>query len=218
MPSNSRLIESLYERLRSEELNASNAFEFVQDLCRVVNDDPTGEVSHDLVLRSLDQRANLLGCGEVLDGLIRRLGLFPYLNPDKLSLPDLLAYEAHRPFDFSDDIVFHRAQAHVYHRLMAGENVALSAPTSFGKSLIIDAIIASGRYSDVAIVVPTLALIDETRRRLAKRFRNTYKIITHTGMRMQPCTGCMRPAGRLWGQWVRFALRRWLMVRLTGVR
>ncbi len=60
---------------------------------------------------------------------------------------------------------------------MDGESVVLSAPTSFGKSLVIDALIASGQYRNVAIVVPTIALIDETRRRLS-RFSPTYKVIT----------------------------------------
>ncbi|MBS0206522.1 MAG: DEAD/DEAH box helicase [Planctomycetes bacterium] len=77
-------------------------------------------------------------------------------------------------------IVFHRAQAHVYRLLMEGKNVALSAPTSFGKSLIIDAMIASERFNQIVIVVPTLALIDETRRRLTGKFRVKYKVITHS--------------------------------------
>jgi len=117
--------------------------------------------------------------GIILDGLLRQIGLFPYLDPAHLSLADFLAYEAHRPERLGDDIVFHRAQAHVYQLLMAGENIALSAPTSFGKSLVIDAVIASGKYKNIVIVVPTLALIDETRRRLTERFRGEFKIITH---------------------------------------
>jgi hypothetical protein len=95
---------------------------------------------------------------------------------------DILAFEAHRPDGMDEeDIVFHHSQAAVYHRLIDGENVILSAPTSFGKSLIIDALLASGIYSNVVIVVPTLALIDETRRRLALRFGDTFKVNTHPG-------------------------------------
>jgi hypothetical protein len=56
--------------------------------------------------------------------------------------------------------------------------VILSAPTSFGKSRIIDALIGSGRFTNVAIIVPTLALIDETRRRLSQ-FAGRFKVITH---------------------------------------
>jgi rhodanese-related sulfurtransferase len=75
--------------------------------------------------------------------------------------------------------VFHRVQAAVYYHLLDGDNVILSAPTSFGKSLIIDALLASGKYRNVVIVVPTLALIDETRRRLSQRFGSQFKIVTH---------------------------------------
>ena len=94
------------------------------------------------------------------------------------------AYEAHRPENMDEKLVFHRAQAHVYNLLMSGENVALSAPTSFGKSLIIDAAIASGKYRNIVIVVPTLALIDETRRRLTQKFGDDFKVITRSSQQM----------------------------------
>ena len=61
---------------------------------------------------------------------------------------------------------------------MAGRSVILSAPTSFGKSLVIDAVIASQKYKNVLVVVPTIALIDETRRRLLQ-LPTPYKVITH---------------------------------------
>ena len=77
-----------------------------------------------------------------------------------------------------EQLVFHRIQADVYRLLLDGRSVILSAPTSFGKSLIIDAIIATEEFQNILIIVPTIALIDETRRRLS-RFRHTYKIITH---------------------------------------
>lgn len=179
MPANVELVKSLYERVRRPDLDSEAGFTFIQDLCRVVNAAPTSQDAHELILRSLDRRTDLEQYAKVLDGLVRRIGLFPYLNFDELSLADRLAYEAHRPIALGDDIVFHRAQAHVYHRILEGENVALSAPTSFGKSLVIDAVIASGKFNNIAIVVPTLALIDETRRRLAERFRQAFKIITH---------------------------------------
>ncbi|CAN7547099.1 hypothetical protein LJR013_003911 [Pseudarthrobacter oxydans] len=111
--------------------------------------------------------------------LARDHGLFPYINPDLLSLTDLIALEMHRP-DGLEGIVFHRMQAKVYRDLMDGRNVILSAPTSFGKSLIVDALIASGRYRNVVLIVPTIALIDETRRRLSQKFPD-FKTITHPG-------------------------------------
>ena len=42
--------------------------------------------------------------------------------------------------------------------------------------------IATERFRNILIIVPTIALIDETRRRLS-RFRGRYKIITHATQR-----------------------------------
>jgi hypothetical protein len=133
---------------------------------------------HDVVLHALEHRDAFGPARQILEAAVRELGLFPYLNADALSAADQVAYEFHRPRGLPR-VVFHRAQARVYRDLMRGENVVLSAPTSFGKSLLIDAVVASGQYRQLVIVVPTLALIDETRRRLAA-FSHTYKIITHS--------------------------------------
>lgn len=131
------------------------------------------------ILYALENGRHFGRMRSVLMGLVRATGLYPYLDEELLLQRDLLAYEAHRPLGIAD-VVFHKEQAEVYSRLVAGESVILSAPTSFGKSLIIDALIASNRYRNVVIVVPTIALIDETRRRIASRFSRDYKLITHS--------------------------------------
>lgn len=168
--------------LRSVLSNANrireHSFTVLQDLCRFVGDNEEVD-AQDMVLRALEQRESFVVGQEILDGLVRQLGLFQYLDPNSLPQSDQIAYEVHRPANMDDDIVFHRPQAEVYRTLLNGENVVLSAPTSFGKSLIIDGVIASGRFSNILIVVPTIALIDETRRRLATRFRGRFKVITH---------------------------------------
>lgn len=130
------------------------------------------------VLYALENKARFGSCGAIVEGLARARGLYPYIVNDDLSVQDELALEAHRPVGMGD-VVLHRKQAEVYQRLLDGESVVLSAPTSFGKSLLIDALIASGRYKNVTVVVPTIALIDETRRRLAERFGREFKLITH---------------------------------------
>ncbi|POH74671.1 DEAD/DEAH box helicase [Arthrobacter glacialis] len=136
----------------------------------------------DLVIRALDRHVEFHAELPLLMSLARDQGLFPYIDSidsDLLSLPDLIALEMHRP-EGLENVVFHRVQAEVYRKLMSGENVILSAPTSFGKTLIIDALIASGNYKNVVIIVPTIALIDEIRRRLSQKFHD-FKIITHPG-------------------------------------
>ena len=135
-------------------------------------------VGQEFVLRLLARIEDFQGMETLIQSLVRQVGLFPYLKEEILSLKDTIAYEIHRPSGFKENIVFHHVQAEVYYTLLRGENVVLSAPTSFGKSLIIDSICASQKHSNIFIIVPTIALIDETRKRLSK-FKDSYKIITH---------------------------------------
>ena len=74
--------------------------------------------------------------------------------------------------------------------------MAVSAPTSFGKSFIIDAFIAIKKPNIVVIIVPTIALADETRRRLQCKFSNLYKIITTSDSVIADKTICVFPQER----------------------
>lgn len=135
----------------------------------------------DLVIRALDRSDEFQREISLLMSLARGQGLFPYVEsiaPGILPLADQIALEMNRP-DNLDGVVFHKVQTEVYRKLMDGQNVILSAPTSFGKTVILDALIASGKYNNIVIIVPTIALIDELRRRLA-RFTE-FRLITHPG-------------------------------------
>jgi len=156
-------------------------FEIVKSLCTLRNSSTDEQGTQELILRALEQRSRLGAAVPVLDALVRDVGLFPYLHASELGIADLLAFEAHRAPGV-DQFVFHHPQAKVFHTLMSGKSVILSAPTSFGKSLIIDAVVASKRFRNIVIVVPTLALIDETRRRLSL-FRAEYVIVTQSFQR-----------------------------------
>lgn len=175
-------LATLRKTLRSPDSVRLQAFNILRSIaCLVAN--PEQELfAHEMVLRALEHREQFEPYQQVLDSLVRSVGLFPYLNPGELSFRDAVAYEFHRPENMGEDFVFHREQAEIYRRLLDGDSVILSAPTSFGKSKIIDAIIAAGQFRNLVVVVPTLALIDETRRRLAQ-FSDRYKILTHLSQR-----------------------------------
>jgi len=161
---------------------AQNPFSILKEIARLYNSRAPGsgraeDLCRDLAFRALEHREAFGSYQPILNDLVRELGLFPYLDESALSLMDSIAYEFHRPPRYDEQIVFHREQAEIYRRLISGENIILSAPTSFGKSKVIDAVIASGRYKNVVVVVPTIALIDETRRRLSRLSRE-FKIVT----------------------------------------
>lgn len=115
----------------------------------------------------------------LVNHLIRCTGLFPYLDPETSTWQDRFAYESFKVDIGRDEpVTLHSEQSLVLKYLLNGENIAVSAPTSFGKSMIIDAFIAIKRPTNILIIVPTIALTDETRRRLSRKFSNKYKIIT----------------------------------------
>ncbi len=150
-------------------------------ISRLVNARDTHDEGRELVIRCLDRRDRFLdGLSLVLDGLVRSVGLLPYVAESRAStLEDQLLLEAHRMPIVGEKRVFHTLQLQIYRELVAGRNVVLSATTSVGKSAIVDAVIATGKHHHLAIIVPTIALIDETRRRLATQFGDQYDIVTH---------------------------------------
>ena len=114
----------------------------------------------------------------VVNSLLEKAGLYQYITDyDYLDFHQKLLLELHKPFGM-ENYILHEVQGEVYRLLLDGENVILSAPTSFGKSLLVDAVIASQNYSNIVIIVPSIALIEETRVRIAEKFSQTYKIIS----------------------------------------
>ena len=185
-------LDNLRKLVSSPHQLNGNSFGVLRELYALTNSTNAEDNfnARNLTIRLLENRDKLdEQFQDMLNSLLRAHGLFPYLLPETLhSESDLLAYETHRPSGLDDwNLVFHRVQGAIYYRLLDGQNVILSAPTSFGKSLIIDALLASGKYSNVVIVVPTLALIDETRRRLSTRMGARFKVITHPSQRLGEC-------------------------------
>lgn len=175
-------IEIIKNNIDNRDWLKNNIFSVIQELSFLLLSEKDKE-SKNLFLQLLEFREDFnQEINGIIDTIIRELGLFPYIEfPNELSVKSKIAYEYHKPLKlWTDDIVFHRGQAEVYRALVNGKNVVLSAPTSFGKSLLIDSYISALEPDNVLIIVPTLALIDETRVRLSKNFGEKYKIITQS--------------------------------------
>lgn len=171
----------LIEKLKDSSVIEKESFSIAKSLANIYNNSDSQSISkaQEYILRAMDKYEYFGDSKVIIDSLARELGLFPYLKIESLNIRDMLAAEAHRISIGKEDIYFHGPQAEVYYKIIGGQSVVLSAPTSFGKSLIIDALIASERFSNIVIVVPTISLIDETRRRLSK-FSPEFKIVTHS--------------------------------------
>ncbi len=115
----------------------------------------------------------------IVNHLIRVSGLYPQIEEKTATLEDAFVKSL-----FSVDVgnkepvTLHRDQSELLKALLAGKSLVVTAPTSFGKSFIIDALIALQKPKNAVIIVPTIALADEVRRRLTSKFANYYKIIT----------------------------------------
>lgn len=124
-------------------------------------------------------RDELSSFREAYSALARASGLWNYIDKANADEADALLAETVSAPELGG-ITLHREQIAVLNDLLAGKNLILSAPTSFGKSLLVDALLASGRYQRVAIVLPTIALLDEFRRRLRRRFSG-FNVVMHPG-------------------------------------
>ena len=126
---------------------------------------------------------------EIWTDLIETAGFYPYLEKEKNKLKfNNLAGEIRKEYHFSDNLddkYFHEEQKILNDILDGKKNLIVSAPTSFGKSLLIEEIVANKKYKNIVIIQPTLALLDETRKKL-KKYKNDYKIIVSTSQ--EPAT------------------------------
>lgn len=120
---------------------------------------------------------------ELLNQLLREAGLYPYMQPSTSSWDQrflISAFASQTGLSPKNKLTLHREQSRVLRLLLQGKSVSVSAPTSFGKSLIVDAFIAENKPNSVMIIVPTIALMDEMRRRLNRGFGGLYRIVTTT--------------------------------------
>ena len=118
---------------------------------------------------------------ELWTNIFEIAGFYPYITKEQLALNNTVSElrlglheSSYLPSKF-----FHDEQLEILKILNNGKNVIVSAPTSFGKSLLIEEIVASNQFKSIIIIQPTLALLDETRKKLMK-YNDKYKLIVRT--------------------------------------
>ena len=140
-------------------------------------DDPNLVSAVPRLVDLIEHQDELADFREPLTALARSVGLWNYIDPNVADVREAYVAESVR-VDRLGSIVLHREQINALNALLAGRNLILSAPTSFGKSVLVDALLLTGRYNRVAVVLPTLALLDEFRRRLIQRFGDEFSIVS----------------------------------------
>lgn len=161
-------------------LDGNELFDLVRSVAYFYQHSATNEEEgRDLIIRIVDKKSNfdkrVPGIGRMIDAISREAGLHPYIESSDMWRDSLAQNVMRHPAVPGKTL--HLEQALVLKKLLGGSSLILSAPTSFGKSILIDAVIASKKYKTSVIVVPTIALLDEVRRRLLRRFHH-HQIIT----------------------------------------
>ena len=115
--------------------------------------------------------------------IIESVGFYPYIekNAETMKMRSLSDEVRQKSFlsDYLPSMYLHKEQKKLSKYYYPVKNVIASAPTSFGKSLLIEELVASQKYRNIVIIQPTLALLDETRLKL-KKYNKSYKIIVRT--------------------------------------
>lgn len=157
--------------------------DYIFEQCHIINELlilKDEENARDNLIKLLDyHKKNQFAYTPLINNLIRQTGLYPYLMQRTSDWQERFIHEAFKVnIGETKTVTLHREQSELLKHLLNGESIAVSAPTSFGKSFVIDAFIAIRKPANIVIIVPTIALTDETRRRIYKKFSKEYKIIT----------------------------------------
>lgn len=166
---------------RGAEINYSDSFDLANLSAKLLRNKETERFGRDLVIRAKDaieakrMHQNTLS---MWNELLIAAGLYPYADVDLLNPGSLLRYEFHKSHHLAG-VYLHEEQLPISMALSGEKPVILSAPTSYGKSLLIEEVVASKVYKNIVIIQPTLALLDETRKKLSK-YKDTYKVLLST--------------------------------------
>ncbi|SPZ60516.1 ski2-like helicase [Serratia quinivorans] len=140
------------------------------------------ELGRDRLIQILENRNDYAPeLDMILADLVESVGFYPYLEKENLvinSMPQVIRKETNRSKHI-DGKLFHDEQKYLLGLIESGKNIIASAPTSFGKSLLIEELVSSKKYRNILIIQPTLALLDETRKKLTK-YHDSYKLIVRT--------------------------------------
>jgi hypothetical protein len=165
----------------SVSLTEKEKFRLLSSILTLFLNRKTESIGREFTIRILEQFKYYNEFSIIIRSMVRKSGLYPYLKSEfqGLTLNEELLLSTYKPSNRPDEFVFHSLQKKVYTYLLDKKNVVLSASTSVGKSAIVDSLVYSQVFNKIVIIVPTIALIDETRRRLSGLKESNFQIISH---------------------------------------
>ena len=136
----------------TSEITYDDSFELSRFCSILLSNKESENQGRDIVIRVLDAWDKIPeNTKPIWNQLTEAAGLYPYVNPLYLSESTALRYEYHKS-PFLKDVYLHAEQQELSIELQNKRSVVVSAPTSFGKSLLIEEIIASKIYRQIVIL------------------------------------------------------------------
>lgn len=118
-----------------------------------------------------NSRNSTLKAKELADDLFA-LDLTVY---SKNSSFDSIVYNALAISELDGNISLHPEQLKILNEIEKNQALIVSAPTSFGKTFCIFEYIARYKPNNIVLIVPTLALVDEYRKKIIKRYKEKFQ-------------------------------------------
>ena len=164
-----------------DSIDFNNSFSYCKECAELLRDEETDGEGRRILINILDNWHKIPQVThEMWIELLEAEGFYPYIDKENFAL-EFTTSKLRKQMSKSKnlDYYLHDEQLYVKNLIDSGKNVIVSAPTSFGKSLLIEEIVAEGKYKNIVIIQPTLALLDETRKKL-KKYDDMYKIVVRT--------------------------------------
>lgn len=185
------MLENIIQKLKAHEpLSSDESFTLAQEVSNYIVDDTARNKGINIIIYVLDNWNTMpQDTINIWADLVESVGFYPYIDKIGIYFDDLGSQlRTYSHYSDKTQKYFHEPQKQLADLIFSGKNVVASAPTSFGKSLLIEEIVASLKYKNIVIVQPTLALLDETRQKLSK-YKKNYKIILRTSQLQDTARG-----------------------------
>lgn len=105
---------------------------------------------------------------------MQALGLNMYVKTNDMKLR---LYNSFCRSTYDDKVIMHQQQIECLNYLMKGDNLLISAPTSFGKTFVALEYMCRKKLDNIVFVVPTLALMNELFSKIRMKFGEEYNIV-----------------------------------------
>ncbi len=126
----------------------------------------------DKYIRILDDSENsTMKAKEIADDLFA-LDLTVYSKDNTF---DSIIYNALSISELDSSISLHPEQQKILNEIEKNQALIVSAPTSFGKTFCIFEYIARYEPNNIVLIVPTLALVDEYRKKIIKKYKEKFQ-------------------------------------------